>query len=123
MLMLPAMIVAVWVFFLIVAWICAPVLRDSWRVQTDAIAGFFLALLAALGFGYLAFTSEQHSQLFVNLAAACLPVGMVLGAVLGKLMDVYRAWRRRQRQEKREEQEKRKKKREGNLEVREDELG
>jgi hypothetical protein len=110
--------VIIWAIFLTAYWLSAPIVRDSWQVQAGAVIGFFLGLLAAGGLGYAAYVKEIRYLWFVAVGA--LPGGMVLGAVLGKVIDLVQRGRRRSRLKKREEREANRKKRA--REVHEDDL-
>lgn len=83
-------------------------LRSSSYVQNGAIIGFFIALV--LGIGAVVLAIRVHRGYFC-VGVLGLFVGLVGGAVVGKLIELPRAMRRQALRAKREEKEARQKKR------------
>src|ERR1019366_6948097 len=76
-------------------------IRSSREVQNGAIWGFVGGLLIGLIVGVLAVTVRRG---FWLLAVAMLFLGLIAGALIGKVIEVNRAMRRGARRAKREAQ-------------------
>jgi pilus assembly protein TadC len=82
-------------------------IRSSKEVQNGAIYGFFAGLLVVAISVVLALTVSQG---FWLLALVSLFIGLIVGAITGKVIEIRRTLRRRARRAKLEEKEEKRKK-------------